>query len=187
MEVHLIRHTTPDVAEGICYGQTDLALRSTWGGEFDRVLSEVAPDYDVVYTSPKQRCLLLANKITAENAAQVDDRLMEINFGAWEMCPWDGIKSSDLNVWMNDFANQAPPGGESLKSLNERVLTFWMEVLAQGYQKVAIVTHNGVIRCLMAHFQRLDVSQCFEAELGLAYGGLAIYQRDATGAFVRLK
>jgi len=33
MEIYLIRHTTPDVAKGICYGQTDLDVANTFEEE----------------------------------------------------------------------------------------------------------------------------------------------------------
>ena len=52
MEIYLIRHTTPDVAKGICYGQTDLALTATFPEEAEHVLKQLPPDLDVVYSSP---------------------------------------------------------------------------------------------------------------------------------------
>jgi len=35
MKVHLIRHTTPDIDSGVCYGQTDLEVANTFADERD--------------------------------------------------------------------------------------------------------------------------------------------------------
>jgi len=37
-EIYLIRHTTPKVEKGICYGQTDLNLADTFEQEKERIL-----------------------------------------------------------------------------------------------------------------------------------------------------
>ena len=34
----------------------------------------------------------------------LDDRLAEIDFGAWEGQPWDRVVRADFDAWMNDFA-----------------------------------------------------------------------------------
>ena len=33
MEIYLVRHTTPDVAKGICYGQADIDVTATFLAE----------------------------------------------------------------------------------------------------------------------------------------------------------
>ena len=43
MLIHLIRHTKPEIAAGICYGQTDLELASSFTQEADTVLSKLLP------------------------------------------------------------------------------------------------------------------------------------------------
>ena len=56
MLIHIIRHTTPDIAKGICYGQTDLALASSFYEERELLTSKLLDSYDAIYTSPLQRC-----------------------------------------------------------------------------------------------------------------------------------
>lgn len=41
MEIYLIRHTTPKIAKEICYGQSDIALASTFREEAKGVLQEL--------------------------------------------------------------------------------------------------------------------------------------------------
>ena len=62
MEVILVRHTSVDVPPGTCYGQTDVALRSTFPEEAEAVYRRLAgyAPFDRVYTSPLSRCIHLA-------------------------------------------------------------------------------------------------------------------------------
>ena len=41
------------------------------------------------------------------------DRLMEMNFGDWEMKNWNDIPPEQLNPWMEDFVNIRASNGES--------------------------------------------------------------------------
>ena len=97
MEVYLIRHTSVDVAPGVCYGQTDVPLRPTFEAEAavcNQQLQSLAP-FDAVFTSPLTRCVRLATFCGYPDAIR-DIRIMEINFGAWEMKPFDEIHDPRL-------------------------------------------------------------------------------------------
>ncbi|WP_373835828.1 histidine phosphatase family protein, partial [Bacteroides heparinolyticus] len=86
MEIILIRHTSVDVPPGVCYGQTDVPLKATFKEEAS-VTAENLKEYfpfEHVYTSPLTRCVRLAS-FCGYPDAEHDNRLMEINFGSWEM------------------------------------------------------------------------------------------------------
>lgn len=83
MEIYLIRHTTPDIEKGICYGQSDIPLKDTFPSEVKNILKSIPKHFDKVYSSPLQRCTQLANYIDQNNT--IDNRLMELNFGSWEL------------------------------------------------------------------------------------------------------
>ena len=52
MEVYLIRHTTPKIGKGVCYGQTDLEVESTFFEKELHAIQQNLPDtFDQVYTS----------------------------------------------------------------------------------------------------------------------------------------
>ena len=91
MDVFLIRHTSVDVPAGTCYGHTDVALRPTFPEEAARVKQQLDTyTFDAVYTSPLSRCTRLATYCGYPDALR-DDRLKELNMGAWEMQPFDAI------------------------------------------------------------------------------------------------
>lgn len=164
MKIHLIRHTTPLIAQGVCYGQTDLELASTFDQEKSHVHSKLRSHYDVVYTSPLQRCSLLANTIETPKH-NTDSRLMEYNFGDWEMRPWAEFKSTSARAWMDNFVDQPAPNGDSISSMRERVMEFWEELLSKPDQHVAVVTHSGVQRLIHAAILETPLTHLFRLQL----------------------
>jgi len=184
MIIHLIRHTTPDIKAGICYGQSDLALADSFEQEADAVLSKLLDRYDAVYTSPLQRCALLAAKLDSANLMN-DDRLIEYNFGDWELMPWDDFKSEASQNWMNNFIDQAAPNGDSMLSMQARVTEFWTDLVKSKYQRVAIVTHSGVQRLIHGHV--LDTPMTHLFRLQLAFGAILEVNSDIKSGLLTIK
>ena len=165
MEIYLIRHTTPDVEQGVCYGQTDLDVVSTFENEYERIrpfLENIS--LNRVYSSPLMRCAKLANKFS-DNIIY-DDRLKEMSFGSWEMKKWNEIDQEKLNHWMKDFVHQEPPEGESFKTLQDRVTSGWKEIINVENKEVnAIFTHGGVIRSIVCDLLDIPLKKAFQFHL----------------------
>ena len=167
MEIYLIRHTTPKIDEGICYGQTDLEVTTDFAEEVQKIRDQVSFDNSTkIYSSPLQRCIKLAE--TFELPVQIEDRLMEVDFGQWELKKWSEIPDSDLNPWMENFVEAAPPQGESYLEVQERVLSFFSEILQSKYSTILLCTHASPIRLLLAHIQNIALKDSFEIKV--AYG-----------------
>ena len=181
MEIYLIRHTTPQVEKGICYGQTDLAVTANFPEELERLKKHLPVDFDLCYTSPLQRCAQLAQELAAEPI--VDDRLKEMDFGDWEMKPWASIPQDVLNPWMEDFVRVPVPGGESFGELIERVKAVWQEISTQEVERILVVTHGGVIRSVLGHVLQLDPKHSFKMEID--YGGVSMVA--GKGGFYKVK
>ena len=167
MEIYLVRHTSPAIEKGICYGQTDLDLAETFEKEAIEVLQKLPKKLDAVYSSPLKRCAYLAQKIG--NNIILDDRLKELDFGSWEMQKWDDIPLSEIQPWYNDFVNTTTLNGESYQDLQNRVLDFYKDLLEEGHSSVAIITHSGVIRSLLAHINNIALKDSFEG-INIGYG-----------------
>ena len=168
-----MRHPRPKVAEGLCYGQTDLPLLEAVSPTV-AALQEALPAEIPCYTSPLQRCRRLAEQL--HPAPVVDDRLMEMNFGRWEMQPWDEISRSDLDAWAQDSMGFCPPGGESVQQLRQRVLAFLQD--KWDAPALLLVTHGGVMKVLvgLAHREAPAVWQARRFD----YGGLIQLSLDQT-------
>lgn len=160
MELYLVRHTTPDIPAGVCYGHADLDLQVDAAGEIAAVrdkLADVRPA--AFYTSPLLRCRRLAEALPWGEAQQ-DARLKEMHFGEWEMQPWEAIPRETFDHWAERFVEHAPPGGESFRDLYRRASAFFIECAEKhAGQPVVAVTHAGVIRSLLAHALQLSLEQ----------------------------
>lgn len=152
------------MAAGLCYGQTDLPLADDVKGWAAQLHAQIDPALPC-YTSPLQRCRLLAEAL--HPAPMADPRLMEMNFGDWEMQPWDALPRSALDAWAADPMGFAPPGGESVMQMQRRVLAFLQE---RDEEDLLLVTHGGVIKLLwgLAHGEPPEVWQARR----FAYGAL---------------
>ena len=129
MEIYLIRHTTPDVAKGICYGQTDIGVTESFEEETEMIRGCLPATVDVVYSSPLQRCSALAKRLFPDASLHLRDYLMEIDCGQWEMKAWDQLPKEEVDPWMADFVTTPIPGGESYVDLHRRVTGCWEEIV----------------------------------------------------------
>lgn len=161
MILYLIRHPKPLVDPGVCYGRLDVAAENV-AAEALRLQAELPPGLPV-WSSPLRRCRALAEHLHPRPA--FDEGLVEMDFGAWEGRLWDDIPRAELDAWAADVAGYAPPGGESPRAVQRRALAF---VAALDVPAAAIVTHAGVIRTLLAHWQDLPPARW--TELAFAYG-----------------
>lgn len=155
MRLHLIRHPRPSIAPGICYGRLDVpaAVPPDLVAELRRSLPAGLP----VWTSPLARCRDLAMALHPMPISE--PRLAEMDFGDWEGRAWDAIPRAELDDWAADVADYAPPGGESPRAVQARVLAF---VASLDVAEAILVTHGGVIRTLLAHTRQLPPARWCE-------------------------
>ena len=187
MQIYLVRHTTPAIAKGICYGQTDIGLdENLFDEEFKTILTKLPNGIEQFYTSPLIRCIKLTEKLS--EIFTEDKRLMELNFGDWENKNWNDIDQHDVNVWMQDFVNIAPSGGENYANLHSRTLQFIDSLLVTKKKSAAIVTHAGNIRSFIASVLELPLKNSFRIHLD--YGAviaLKIYKDKCLNQLISIK
>lgn len=169
MILHLIRHPKPSIETGVCYGQLEIPAKIE-KSEVERLQAALPPGLPV-WSSPLGRCLRLAEQLHPQ--PRIDARLAEMNFGEWEGRRWDDIPRAELDAWAADIAGYAPPGGESPAAVQQRALDF---VAGLAVPEAVIVTHAGVIRMLLAHWQGLPASEL--ANLNVPFAGLIQVRLD---------
>ncbi|MDO9599064.1 MAG: alpha-ribazole phosphatase family protein [Azoarcus sp.] len=179
MELHLIRHPKPDVSPGVCYGQSDIGLAES-ATEVARRLRPLLPESYALHASPLSRARLLAEAL---GTPQLDRRLMEISFGAWEGLRFDDIGSA-IDDWASDPLGFCAPGGESVRDMSARVLHWLDELRASAPDvPVVIVAHGGPLRVLAGHLLGLPS----ERWLGLAFACGEVTRLDVEEWGVTLK
>ena len=171
MELILIRHTSVDVPPGTCYGQTDVPLRPSFPEEAEAVCRQLAgyAPFDRVYTSPLSRCVRLVEYGGYADAVR-DARLLELNFGAWEMQRYEEIRDPRLEAWYADYLHVPATGGESFTDQLYRVSAFLDELRRKPYHRVALFTHGGVIACAQVYAGAVPLEKAFSGVP--SYGGI---------------
>lgn len=168
MEIYLVRHTTPLVEKGICYGQADLDVTASFIQEAVFIKQQIPAGAYTFYSSPLQRCSKLANYLAGNTPVTYHNDLKELNCGLWELQRWDDIPRHEIDPWMNDFVNVPTPGGESYTTLFNRTTQCFNAIAAQQ-QPAVIVTHGGVIRSILSFITNTQLADSFKV-FKLHYG-----------------
>lgn len=147
MALTLLRHTTPDVARGTCYGVTDLSLAKGFEQEIEQALSGLSAPTAII-SSPLTRCLRLAEGAAHQFGLEVTvaSHWQEMDFGRWEGQGWSSIPRAELDAWADDFMGYDGHGGESVTALEARV----RQGLADAPEGALIVTHMGCIKAALS-------------------------------------
>ncbi|TAM05022.1 MAG: alpha-ribazole phosphatase [Paraburkholderia sp.] len=190
MDLVLIRHPAVAVEPGVCYGSSDVPLAGDAAHEAARLAQRLdalgarAPLR--VESSPLTRCARIAHALASAHglAPCVDERLAEMDFGAWEMRRWDAIERAQIDAWAADFEHARMHGGESVAQFDARVGDWLDEARVAREADEAdtgdtawVVTHAGVIRALTARALDLPISRCVRWPLEMA--ALVWLRRDA--------
>lgn len=170
MDLILVRHTTLDIEPGICYGQSDILPSKNFPNEAEAVLKRLEGfNADAVYTSPLKRCVLLAEACGYEKAKK-EHRLIEMDFGDWELSPWNQIYGEYATKWMENYQTWPTPNGESLEDVTNRLEEFLSELKQTDFKTVLCFTHSGPIRIFHQLIDKIRPDKLFDLEID--YGGV---------------
>ena len=146
-----------------------------------------------VYSSPMERAWQTALPVAERHNLSVQrfDALREGSFGDWEgMSRAEIVARSpederNFYKWERD-TNLAPPGGESLAAMQERVCSGVEQLaLAHPDQSIVLVSHVGPIKALLC--TALEVPMSTSAHIFLDPATISVVDwRDRAHAVVRL-
>lgn len=145
--IAFVRHgETPPNRAGLLLGRSDATLTEHGRAQADRLAKELASwGVERVLASPLRRAGDTAARIAAacDRAVEVDERLIEIDYGEWESTPFGDLDPAVVTRWRRD-GGFAPPGGESLEVVAQRVASFCDEWLDD--RVVVAVSHVSPIK-----------------------------------------
>ena len=153
MELYLIRHGRQ--SSRLCNVNVDL---SPEGRRQAALLGHRLADWgiEVLYSSSLIRAVQTAEEINRFLLLphQVCPELGEISFGEME-----GLLDEEIAVRFREFKERQAamtedlpyPGGECAGDVVRRAEPVFREVTESGYERIAVVTHGGVIRSMTAH------------------------------------
>jgi alpha-ribazole phosphatase len=154
----LIRHgALVEEARHRCYGALDFALSESGRAQMAWAAEYLAREpLTAIYTSSLSRAIESARIIAASRSRPIHiaPDLREMNFGDLEGLTYDEIATRHPEIyrqWVNTPTEALFPNGESFSEMRARVLRAFAAIQAETEgHTVAIVTHGGVIRILIA-------------------------------------
>lgn len=170
-------------------GHSDVSLNERGRNEAKELASRLkcAGDNPVqLYCSDLRRCVQTAQPLADvwNVPLIVVPALRELSFGDWELLTYEQLMERDgerATRWYDDPFTYAPPNGESLRQLGERV-DQWLhgalaETSADESDTKVFVTHGGVIRWFQAAWLEREPSRYWQME-GSKHGEALLVEWD---------
>ncbi|TNF61875.1 MAG: histidine phosphatase family protein [Burkholderiales bacterium] len=145
-------------------GHTDIGLSDHGRWQVDRLAQALREEpIAAFYASDLSRARETAEAVARRHGARVQTHagLRERSFGRFEGQTWAELESrypAESMAWRKRVPDFAPPGGESLLQLRERVVST-VEQLAARHpgEQVLLVAHGGVLDILYRAATRLEL------------------------------
>lgn len=182
--IDMIRHGEP-VGGHKYRGQLDDPLSEKGWRQMREVVADHCP-WDLIVSSPLSRCRAFAEELAGRHGRplQIEPRLQEIGFGAWEGKTAAEIIAEDeamLTRFWSDPLNNTPPGAEPLAAFRDRIVAAWDALLQQHAGKhLLIVGHAGQMRMVIRHLLDMPLDRLFRIQVGNA--AISRFQVDGVGA-----
>ncbi len=169
------RHPRPRVPGRICYGRADVPLAEAPEAGAAALVQTAGASIERIVSSPSSRALLVARAVAAQTGAPLhtDDRLQEMDFGAWEQRLWSALPRAEIDAWAAAPLRYQPGGGESVEQMLTRVRRAWTGI-ASSADTTLVVTHAGPIRCLLHLARGVPILEAIAA--GIAYGAVIRFE-----------
>ena len=144
----------------------DVELSEAGREQAERLATRLAGiAFERVFSSPLRRARETAAIVSPDQPAEVDARLLEMDYGEWEGRTYDQIDGTDARrrrAWEHDPAVLRCPGGESGNDVAARAASFLADLLdahvarhGAGHEpgaeetRVLAVAHSSLNRILM--------------------------------------
>lgn len=132
----------------------------------------------VVWSSDLRRATETARLAFPGVPVRIDPRLRELRFGVWEGRTREDARARHpeaFGAWIRDPEGTAPPGGETLPQLRERLDRWWRDATScagQGTDLLTVVGHGGPLRVLLARLLGIPPAWRWESALRIGPGAV---------------
>lgn len=170
----LVRHgeTTWNV-EGRAQGHSDTPLSEKGRHQVERVAARLAPvPFAAAYSSDLSRALETAQGLMKGRSTQVhaEPDLRELSYGEWEGMTYQEVQARYPSLYaqlMSSDVTFAPPGGESVAGLVQRVQALQERLRSthRDGENTLVVGHGGSLRALLVSLLELPVDSFWRFQL----------------------
>ena len=132
------------------------------------------PFFDEVYSSTAKRALETAERVGKRAGFSLDDvvatpEILEMDMGKWEGRPRVEVYTPEMIDKINSNNWRfAPPGGESQRAVEKRMLAWINQTIVSKYPQqanVAVFSHGMAIKCLFRGIMRSSPKQTYKINL----------------------
>jgi alpha-ribazole phosphatase/probable phosphoglycerate mutase len=192
--IHLLRHGQVEGFEQKRYnGQGDVPLTqlgrqqsAAFAGRFQH------RKLGAIYASDLLRCRTAADQIAILQQVEpvYKEELRELHIGAWEGQTWEQLQRQYPQLWqarLDDIVHVAPPAGESLLQMAERVRPVIREIIAaHAGQELVVVGHGGVNRVILLDAIGAPLERLFHIEQDYGCHNIIDYFTDGIAVVKQL-
>ncbi len=174
-KIYLVRHGESVAnTKGIYQGQTYDTPLSVMGKKQAEALATYFADKTVckILTSPLKRTKETAQKVADIAHLEILDtpEIIETNHGEWEGLEKKVISNKWPNtyeLWLKKPSEVKFPGGETFLKTRKRVIGWW-DCIIRKNTNLLVVTHDNVIRIIVAEILGLNLDNIWKFQLNPA-------------------
>lgn len=187
---HLLRHGDHGLVGRILPGRTPGVPLSEQGrAEIALVASRLEGEaIEAIYASPLERtqesAQIVAQRLKLPVATCED--LIELDYGEWTGKTFDAVRADPRwQLWREQRSLARLPGGESMREVQNRVVSALLELHARRPEgRVLLVSHGDVIRAALLF--ALGMPLDFASRIEIAVASLSAIRIDPSGIRVSL-
>jgi broad specificity phosphatase PhoE len=168
--IYLVRHGHHALlGRTLCGRMKGVALDELGCEEIVRCAEAINPRPNLVQSSPQRRCLQSASILAAHYglALEIVPALDELDYGDWTGQSFDDLdRDPQWSIWNTQRGASRPPGGESMRALQKRVVDYLEHLWSDpGSDTVLVVSHAETIRAALLHYQGIEVDDFLSVEI----------------------
>ena len=188
-DIFLVRHgeTAWNSDNNRYCGRTDIPLTANGIRQAEATREQLKHTrYEQVYSSPLQRAFTTAGIATGRMPV-LDERLIEVDFGAWEKKTKEEFIAENPQLWTdwtNDPATTRAGGsGETAAEVVSRLDAFFNEIVVRHPRgNILVAGHNGINRFYLCH--KLGMPLQYYRRLLQQNAAVTVFSLDDEGDFV---
>jgi probable phosphoglycerate mutase len=160
--IHLVRHGhLAQLGKTLCGRMTGVQLDALGCEQMELCAAMIKPAPIAIQSSPQPRAMQSADFIARRYrlAVEVVPALDELDYGEWTGKTFAELERDPRWVaWNTRRARSRPPGGESMRALQKRVVDHLEQLRADGHSgAIAIVSHAEPIRAALLHYSGIGL------------------------------
>ncbi|MBB4380473.1 histidine phosphatase family protein [Bradyrhizobium sp. SBR1B] len=168
--IHLVRHGHHALlGHTLCGRMNGVTLDDIGCEEVAHCATNVSPQPALIQSSPQRRCMQSASILAAHFGSPIEivPALDELDYGEWTGRSFEELgRDPRWSRWNRRRGSTRPPGGESMRSLQKRVVDH-LEQLRNDHSTGAViaVSHAEPIRAALLHYARRRLDDFLSIEI----------------------